>query len=44
MEKENDCIKERKDYVICEKNKEKITVRDLQLEVLTVMDELHRVC
>ncbi len=44
MKKENDCIKERKDYVICEKNGKKITVRDLQLEVLTVMDELHRVC
>lgn len=44
MEKSNDCILEREDYVICEKNGVKTTVRDLQLEVLTIMDELHRVC
>ena len=40
----NDCIKEREDYVICEKNGKQITVRDLQLEVLSIMDEVHRVC
>ena len=44
MNNNNDCIKERQDYVICEKNGKKITVRDLQLEVLTIMDEIHRVC
>ena len=44
MEKNNDCIMDREDYTICEKNDKKITVRDLQLEVLTVMDEIHRIC
>lgn len=44
MSKKDDRILEREDYVICEKNGEKTTVRDLQLEVLTVMDEIHRVC
>ncbi len=44
MEKYNDCIQERQDYTICEKNGEIVTVRQLQLEVLTIMDEIHRVC
>ena len=44
MKQDNDCILEKEDYVICEKNGKKITVRDLQLEVLTIMDEIHRVC
>jgi len=44
MEKTEGCIKEREEYVICEKNGKKITVRKLQLEVLTIMDEIHRVC
>ena len=44
MKKNNDFIKEREDYVICEKNGKKITVRDLQFEVLSIMDEIHRVC
>lgn len=44
MKKKDGCIEEREEYVICEKNGEKITVRDLQLEVLTIMDEIHRVC
>ena len=44
MKKNNDCIQERDEYIICEKNGQKITVRDLQLEVLTIMDEIHRVC
>lgn len=44
MKKNNDCIEEREEYVICEKNGKKITVRQLQLEVLTIMDEIHRVC
>lgn len=44
MKKDNDCIQERDEYVICEKNGKKITVRELQLEVLTIMDEIHRVC
>ena len=44
MKKANDCILEKEEYVICEKNGKKITVRDLQLEVLSIMDEIHRVC
>ena len=44
MKKYSDCIEEKKDYVICENNDKKITVRDLQLEVLSIMDEIHRVC
>ena len=37
-----DCIKKDKEYIIDEKNN--ITVRDLQLEVLSIMDEIDRVC
>lgn len=44
MKKIDGCIEERDEYIICEKNGKKITVRDLQLEVLSVMDEVHRVC
>lgn len=44
MSKKDDRILEKEEYVICEKNGEKITVRDLQLEVLSIMDEIHRVC
>ena len=44
MSKKSDCIEEREEYIICESNGKKITVRDLQLEVLTIMDEIHRVC
>lgn len=44
MKQNDDCIKEKKDYIICNKNGKEITVRDLQLEVLTIMDEIHRVC
>ena len=40
----DDCIKEKEDYIICNKNGENITVRQLQLEVLDIMDEIHRVC
>ena len=40
----NDRILEREDYVLKNNGKEKITVRDLQLEVLSIMDEIHRVC
>ena len=40
----NDRILERDDYVLKDNGKEKITVRDLQLEVLSIMDEIHRVC
>lgn len=43
--KEKDCIEERNNYVIQKDNNGKdITVRDLQLEVLEIMDELHRIC
>ena len=44
MKKLEGCIKDKTEYIICEKNGKKITVRDLQLEVLTIMDEIHRVC
>ena len=44
MRRIDGCIEEKDEYIICEKNDEKITVRDLQLEVLTIMDEIHRVC
>lgn len=44
MKKIDGCIEERENYVLFEKNGEKITVRDLQLEVLSIMDEIHRVC
>ena len=44
MKQNEDCIQEKEEYVICEKNGKKITVKDLQLEVLTIMDEIHRVC
>lgn len=44
MEKIDGCIEEKDEYIICKKNGQKITVRDLQLEVLTIMDEIHRVC
>ena len=40
-----DCIEQRDEYVLKElENGKKITVRDLQLELLTIMDEIHRVC
>lgn len=40
----NDCIKEKEDYKIFEKNGITYTVRDLQLCVLSIMDEIDRVC
>lgn len=41
----NDCILEREEYVLKEmSNGKKITVRDLQLQILSIMDEIHRVC
>jgi len=43
-EKQNGCIREKKEYILKTYNKEKITVRDLQLEILEIMDEIHRVC
>ena len=44
MNKTPDCIQEKEEYILYEKNNKKITVRDLQLEILTIMDEIHRVC
>lgn len=44
MKKNNDCILEKEDYIISRSGKEDIKVRDLQLEVLSIMDEIHRVC
>lgn len=44
MKKDNDCIQKREDYIICNKNGNKTTVRELQLAVLEIMDEIHRVC
>lgn len=40
----NDKILERKEYILLNRNNKKITVRDLQLEVLSIMDEIHRIC
>jgi lipopolysaccharide cholinephosphotransferase len=41
----NDCIQERNDYILTdEDNEEKLTVRDLQLSILPIMDEIHRIC
>ena len=41
----NDCIVNKKQYLLKElPNGQKLTVRDLQLEVLEIMDEIHRVC
>ena len=44
MKKKQGCIEEREEYIISEKNGKKTTVRQLQLEILTIMDEIHRVC
>ena len=38
------CIEEREDFVLFEKNGITYKVRDLQLGVLTIMDEIDRVC
>ena len=43
-EKENGCIRERKNYILKTYDDTTITVRDLQLEILEIMDEIHRVC
>ena len=41
----DDRILEKEEYILKElPDGKKITVRDLQLEVLSVMDEIHRVC
>ena len=40
----NDRILEKEEYILKDNGREKITVRDLQLEVLSIMDEIHRVC
>lgn len=44
MKRLTGCIEDKDEYIISEKNGKKITVRDLQLEVLSIMDEIHRVC
>jgi hypothetical protein len=43
-EKEHGCIREKEDYVLKTYNGKTTTVRDLQLEILEIMDEIHRVC
>ena len=43
-EKENGCIRQRDEFVLKTYNGKKTTVRDLQLEILEIMDEIHRVC
>lgn len=41
----NDCITKKENYILqTNEDGSVITVRDLQLEVLSVMDEVHRVC
>ena len=42
--KKTECIQNTEEYFIETKNKEKISVRALQLEVLSVMDEIDRIC
>lgn len=43
--KDKDCILQRDEFVLKElSNGEKITVRDLQLEILDIMDEIDRIC
>ncbi len=43
--KKEDCIIDNKEYILKQfDDGKKITVRQLQLEVLTIMDEIHRVC
>ena len=45
MEYNNDCIQKRDTYIIQENNDgSKITVRELQIEILEIMDEIHRIC
>ena len=39
-----DCILEKEEYILKELPDGKITVRDLQLEILSIMDEVDRVC
>ena len=43
-EKKNGCIRDRDEFLLNTKSGEKVTVRDLQLVVLEIMDEVHRVC
>ena len=42
--KKGDCLQDRPEYILFEKKGVTYTVRDLQLEVLSVMDEIDRVC
>lgn len=45
MKRNNDCIKKRDTYIIQENSDgTKTTVRELQLEILEIMDEIHRIC
>ena len=45
MKRNDDCIKQRDTYVIQENSDgTKTTVRELQLEILEIMDEIHRIC
>lgn len=39
-----DCILEKPNYVICKHGKQDITMYELHEELLTIMDEIHRVC
>ena len=43
-EKKNGHIRTRDEFVLKTYNGKKVTVRDLQLQVLEIMDEIHRVC
>ena len=43
-EKKNGCIRQRDEYILKTYNGEPVTVRQLQLEILEIMDEIHRVC
>ena len=40
----NGCIRERDEYLLNTRSGEKVTIRELQLVVLDIMDEVHRIC
>ena len=44
MKKNDGCIIERENYTISKNKGREISVRELQLEIVTIMDEIHRVC
>ena len=43
-EKKNGFIRTKDEFILKTYNGKNVTVRDLQLQVLEIMDEIHRVC